>query len=167
LCMPDNSIKRTDSYLDPAYSGLAGTRRRPCLSSRRAIFGGLSGGRTPRAVRPARPSLLANSKPSSPGSFASTGAALSVASHRKVAPSSPRSPPGVAKDGPERRRTRMTSISQAQISAKDSERCHLPQFPAQTVRSVFRQAEAVPSTSKVILARQFSATPLSRRRFDN
>jgi hypothetical protein len=32
----------TDYDLDPAYSGLAGTRRRPCLSSRRAIFGGLS-----------------------------------------------------------------------------------------------------------------------------
>src|ERR1035437_5293880 len=29
-------------HLDPAYSGLAGTRRRPCLSSRRVIFGGLS-----------------------------------------------------------------------------------------------------------------------------
>ena len=28
--------------LDPAYSGLAGTRRRPCLYSRRVIFGGLS-----------------------------------------------------------------------------------------------------------------------------
>ncbi len=28
--------------LDPAHSGLAGTRRRPCLSSRRVIFWGPS-----------------------------------------------------------------------------------------------------------------------------
>src|ERR1035437_10708561 len=48
------------------------------------------------AVRPGQPSLPASSKPSSPGSSASTGAALSVVSHRRVSTSSPRLSPGAA-----------------------------------------------------------------------
>src|ERR1035437_6550762 len=55
-----------------------------------------TGGRTALAVRPARSSQSANAKPSSPGSFASTRAALSVASHRKAAISSSCSSPGEA-----------------------------------------------------------------------
>src|ERR1035437_4453611 len=48
------------------------------------------------AVRPGQPSLPASSKPSSPGSSAFTGAALSVVSHRRVSTSSPRLSPGAA-----------------------------------------------------------------------
>src|ERR1035437_5839315 len=50
----------------------------------------------PPAVRPGQPSVPASSKPSSPGSSASTGAALSVVSHRRVSTSSPRLSPGAA-----------------------------------------------------------------------